>query len=165
MTICGVIWVVVFISTADAIWRDSGRNHVIDKLLYKIFINIVVWSIVRHSAKAAELLLCHTWPLSLLPVERMRVKQALFYLTRYIWKLCYNCILFSFVNCLIKHIKYYNVFGVSMFSTKQNRKSRVYDAIAGDARTLWSRSISLVKMAYFLGDLKILQNIWDNVSA
>ncbi len=74
--------VVVFIPTADAIRRDSGRNHVHGW-------DIVVWSrklpkrnkateraqrFWRAWHTAAELLLCHSWPLPLLPVEQMKVK-------------------------------------------------------------------------------------------
>ncbi len=59
-------------------------------------------------------------------------------------------LLCAVVTCLIKHMTYYSVFGVSMFSSKQNRQSRVYDVIGR-----WFKiAISL--------DLNILRNIWDN---
>ncbi len=83
---------------------------------------------VTHGSKAAELLLCHSRALPLLPVVILRGKPVMFYHTRYIWKFCYNATLSG--CCLYnKTHKILNVFGVSMFSTKQNRKSRVYDVI------------------------------------
>ncbi len=104
--------VVIFIPSADAIWRDSGRNHVHGWANVKI--NVVVWSRVRalkaveakrdrwtnakilmsvtHGLKEAELMLCYSRPLLLL-VVCMWGKTALFYKTRYIGKLCYNATL------------------------------------------------------------------------
>ncbi len=95
------------------------------------------WTSVTHGSKAAELLLCHSRPLPLLPGERMWGKAALFYHNAYHIKLVFPC-----------------------FYKTKTEIDGVMTSLAGDTMT---RDEPLFKI-YISLDLNILGNLWDNVS-
>ncbi len=161
MTDCGIMGVVVFTADAKTIWCNQmglGINHVhgwanvLKHYKHRSMKQSVAESRrsetrplnecknfdehnTQRKSSGAFILLSHSRPLPLLTVEHMWCKQRS--LSRYILMFCYNATL------CVRHLsnKTYNI--LKRFWCFQVNQGCMMP-LAGDARTLWTRSVSLV---------------------